>query len=120
MKSYDVTTQLKATHCEQYFSEFLVLLLFMLDKVALTFRSVMCDHFNKSFLKLKNTNFPWVLLLLDSVAEWSAPGIRNRKDVGSSSVLSAVSGSPSCSLLPVYPVCLCIFCLSSFSKLPVD
>ena len=65
MKSYDVTIQLKATHGEQYFPEFLVLLLCMLHKVALTFGSVMCDHFNKSFLKLKNTNFPWVLLLLD-------------------------------------------------------
>ena len=56
------------------------------------------------------------------MVEWSAPGIRNRKDGGSSSALS-VSVSPSCSLLPVYPVIfsVCVFsALSYFSKLPVD
>ena len=57
------------------------------------------------------------------MAEWSAPGICNRKDGGSSSALSAVSVSPSCSLLPVYSVIfsVCVFsALSYFSKLPVD
>ena len=57
------------------------------------------------------------------MAERSASGIRNRKDGGSSSALSAVSVSPSCSLLPVYPVIfsVCVFsALSYFSKLPVD
>ena len=56
------------------------------------------------------------------MVEWSAPGIRNRKDGGSSSALS-VSVSPSCYLLPVYPVIfsVCVFsALSYFSKLPVD
>ena len=56
------------------------------------------------------------------MVEWSAPGIRNRKDGGSSSALS-VSVSPSGSLLPVYPVIfsVCVFsALSYFSKLPVD
>ena len=65
MKSYDVTIQLKATHREQYFPDLPVLLLFMLHKVVLTFGTVMCSHFNKSFFKLKSTNFHWVLLLLD-------------------------------------------------------
>ena len=57
------------------------------------------------------------------MAEWSAPGIRNRRDGDPSSTLSAVSVSPSCSLLPVYPVIFsaCVFsALSYFSKLPVD
>lgn len=58
------------------------------------------------------------------MVEWSAPGIRNRKDGGSSSALSvSVSPSASCSLLPVYPVIfsVCVFsALSYFSKLPVD
>lgn len=57
------------------------------------------------------------------MAEWSAPGIRNRKDGGWSSALAAVSVSPSCSLLPVYPVIfsVCVFsALSYLSKLPVD
>ena len=45
------------------------------------------------------------------MAEGSAPGILNRKDGGSSSALSALSVSPSCSLLPVYPVIfsVCVF-----------
>lgn len=57
------------------------------------------------------------------MVEWSASGIRNRMDGGSSSALSAVSVSPSGSLLPVYPVILsvCVFsALSYFSKVPVD
>ena len=57
------------------------------------------------------------------MAEWSAPGIRNGKDGGWSSALSAVFVSPSCSLLPVYLVIfyVCVFsALSYFSKLPVD
>ena len=58
MKSYDVTIQLKAT----YVPDLPVLLLFMLHKVVLTFGTVMCSHFNKSFFKLKSTNFPRVLL----------------------------------------------------------
>ena len=76
-----MTIQLKATHSEQYFPDFPVLLLFMLYKVVLTFGSVM------------------------------------------SAALSAVSVSPSGSLLPVYPVIfsVCVFSpLSYFIKVPVD
>lgn len=57
------------------------------------------------------------------MAEWSASGIRDRKAGGSSSALSAVSVSPSGSLLPVYLVIfsVCVFsALSYFSKVPVD
>lgn len=57
------------------------------------------------------------------MAEWSASGIRNRKDGGRSSALSAVFVSPSCSLLPVYPVIfsVCVFsALRNVSKVPVD
>ena len=57
------------------------------------------------------------------MAEWSAPGIRNRRDGDPSSTLSAVSVSPSGSLLPVYPVIfsVCVFsALRNVSKVPVD